>query len=465
MKFAFLLLLISLPTISFRAAANTTVPIIGDLKAHQFTLANGLEVNLIQNPLAPTTSVVHWVKAGSLHERPGITGIAHLFEHMMFRPLKPGEETFSAKLKKLGGTYNANTRFESTVYTSSVPPSEIANLLKTEAERFTRLKVTKELLDMERKAVWSEYATKMDSSPIFDLWYTVYQAGYKNHPYGWMIIGFREDLEKINEKDCNEFFSKFYRPNNVGLVIAGDINLKETEKLVRKYYSQWKRGTEIKKLKAQKFNEGFVSANGKLDAKTNNYLLGFRTPTLDSKNFSTQTIASHILFGSDYSLAKRRLKFSKKLVSDVTDFNFSYDNGMLKVFVTALPGVSENEIINQVLKLSDDFEKLSDSEFSVYVKEAQISLAESLQRNTKLAETAAFFSGKYGNISHLQSFLQSKDVYSYSETSTKKAVNSKALNSKASTKNISKINIRNFLKTYYKKTNLTVASKKASASK
>ena len=96
--------------------------------AAQYELANGLTVVLLPNKLAPLTSVYHWVKAGSLHETPGITGIAHLFEHMMFRPLTPDEPTFFMKVKKLGVAANAFTEFAMTVYTSTVPTKNLHEL-------------------------------------------------------------------------------------------------------------------------------------------------------------------------------------------------------------------------------------------------------------------------------------------------------------------------------------------------
>ncbi|HPI41750.1 MAG TPA: pitrilysin family protein, partial [Pseudobdellovibrionaceae bacterium] len=215
-------------TIHKKPKANAIIKINDHLKTHHYILDNGLEVFLTPNPKAPNVQVAHWVKAGSLHEKKGTTGIAHLFEHMMFRPLKMGAPSFDQQVDKLGAINNANTRFESTYYHTSVPSKNLNELLKIESERFRNLKVSDGLLDLERGAVWSEYSTKFDSNPMLDLWFQIYRKAFPGHPFGWTIIGFREDLEKIKASDCNEFFNTYYRPNNIGLFITGNFDLDKT---------------------------------------------------------------------------------------------------------------------------------------------------------------------------------------------------------------------------------------------
>ena len=196
----------------------------------EYKLPNGLSVFLTVNRFAPNTVISHWVKVGSLHEKNGITGIAHLFEHMMFRPLKPGNPSFFDIAGKLGADFNANTRFESTYYYTAVPNKNLMSLLEAESNRFKNLRVTDDMLDAERKAVWSEYSTKFDANPHIDLWFQIYQKAYVGHPFGWMIIGFREDLDKIKANDCNEFFKNYYTPNNTGLFVTGNF---DSEKILR----------------------------------------------------------------------------------------------------------------------------------------------------------------------------------------------------------------------------------------
>ncbi|NJO12598.1 MAG: insulinase family protein [Gammaproteobacteria bacterium] len=216
----------------------------GGAKVYEYVLPNQLTLIIIEKPDAPLTSIYHWVKAGSLDETPGITGIAHLFEHMMFRPLAPEEPSFDDKVNKFGASINANTRFESTVYTTTIPTRHLATVLQAEAARFKGLKVTDELLNIEREAVRSEYQTGLDTNPILDFWYTTYIKSFPEHPLGWQIVGVREDLDKIKAADCNAFFAKHYRPNNTGLIIGGAVSAPQVLRLVEASYGDWGAGAQ-----------------------------------------------------------------------------------------------------------------------------------------------------------------------------------------------------------------------------
>jgi zinc protease len=410
-----------------------------DIKTEEYQLDNGLTVFLTPNKKAPNVSIIHWVHAGSLHETPGITGIAHLFEHMMFRPLTPKEDDFSTKMKKIGADFNANTRFESTVYTSTVPDKHLGQALKNESDRFKKLAVTKELLDIERKAVWSEYSTKMDANPIFDLWFTLYTAAFPKHPLGWMIIGFREDLEKITAEDCNRFFKTFYRPNNTGLFISGNIDTKATLTEIRKNYGDWQKGEDSKLPAGFVHDNKFVTKEGVLTSKTLSYLLGYRTPLLNKDNYDLQQLVNHIFFKSKSSLAMRRFVHDKKIAADATDWNFTYDNGMLRLYLNMLPGATTEMIVAETTSLVDDFKKLGDEEFAAFAKELQIEAAESLQRNVVSNMELALLWGKSGGPASLHKLVSGKT-------------------------NIARTDVEAFIGEYFKKENLVVVSNKSEKS-
>ncbi|RZA22778.1 MAG: insulinase family protein, partial [Proteobacteria bacterium] len=284
----------------------SAVAIQGDLKSYEYTLPNGLTVVLTPNSKAPTTSIYHWVKVGSLNETPGITGIAHLFEHMMFRPLSKDVPNFDTLVRPLGGDINANTRYGATVYTTTISNGKLGEALKLESDRFQKLVVSDELLKVEREAVRSEYSMGIDSKPMMDLWFTLFQKGFPGHPYGWTIVGDRADLDKINAKDCNTFFQKYYKPNNIGLFIAGDFTLDQAKAWVDQYYGGWQRGETVKTPPPFK-NKGMIRAEGKLSSQAQNILLGYRLEDLTGDNFTLFTLADHILAGSSNSLASKRL--------------------------------------------------------------------------------------------------------------------------------------------------------------
>ncbi len=395
------------PGVSFAAALPKGVKLLKEVRlrenvtATQYELPNGLTVVLVPNKIAPLTSVYHWVKAGSLHETPGVTGIAHLFEHMMFRPLAPSEPTFFMKVKKLGVAANAFTEFAMTVYTSTVPTKNLHALLEIEAARFQKLKVTTALLDLERKAVWSEYSTKMDSSPRMDLWEKIYRVAYPNHPYGWTVIGFREDLEKIKADDCNRFFTRYYRPNNTGLFIAGDIDSARTLAWVVQAYGSWARGADAKLPANYAEKREYAQAEGKVKSPAHQMLMGFRVPDMKVETSAVADVAQHIFFESDYSLARRRLLQRLRFVSVISPFNSSNDSGLMKLYAVPTAGHDSAELRDEVLKLGEDFGKLSAAEFTAYLRQYQVSTAEGVLRNDTLNEEVARSWGRYGDIAEI----------------------------------------------------------------
>jgi len=364
----------------------------------EYQFPNGLTVFLTENPKAPNVIVSHWVKAGSLHEKPGTTGIAHLFEHMMFRPLAPGQPTFFDYATKMGGNLNANTRFESTYYFTAVPTERLNELLQREADRFQKLVVTKELLDVERKAVWSEYSVKFDSNPIIDLWFQIYFKAFQGHPFGWTIIGFREDLEKITAEDCNAFFQKYYKPNNIGLFVTGNFKSANALKEIVKLYGDWKPG-EKSALPAQySAQTKELLTDGKLESKARFFLAGFRVPYMDQDNARVQALTNYILFDENNGLLRKRLVDEKKWAAEVSEFNFDYDNGMQKVGVVALPDAKLKDIKNEVANVAQLLTGLSDKDFETYKMNLYIRMGEGVQKNSELTDLITLTWGKYGNI-------------------------------------------------------------------
>ena len=387
-----------------------SIPLIGELRAYEYRLTNGLNVFITPNPRAPLVSVYHWVKAGSLHEKPGVTGIAHLFEHMMFRPIRKGEVGFFDHLGKLGGTANANTRFMATVYTSSVPVAGLAQLLRLESQRFQELKVDKDLLDVERKAVWSEYSSKFDSNPIIDLWYTIYQRAFPGHPYGWTVIGERGDLEKITAEDCNEYFAKYYRPNNTGLFISGDVNKEQVIEWIENYYGKWEKGVDSSTPPEFKYDGKSIVAEGRLPGEARNLLIGFRFPEYAPDNQQFMNLAIAMLTSSGYSLGQRRLVNDLKLASLASDFNNDYDSGMLKLFLVLLPQSNTQQVIKEILNFPEFISKMDDDAFKAYLNDFIIHTHETSLRNESLNENMALSWGKWGNIDYFSKILN-KDFY------------------------------------------------------
>jgi zinc protease len=206
-----------------------------DIKEHR--LENGLRLLMHQDHSSPIISFQVWYNVGSINERPGITGISHLFEHMMFKGTKNVDpEEHSRIIQRNGGTDNAFTTEDMTAYFENLPSSQLELAVKLEADRMAHLRLTAETLTSERQVVKEERRMRVDNSLYGKLNEGLYSATFLAHPYRWPVIGWMSDIDAITLDDCKSFYSTHYAPNNSTVIILGDIDFDETISLVEKYF-------------------------------------------------------------------------------------------------------------------------------------------------------------------------------------------------------------------------------------
>ena len=228
------------------AAAQTAPPMDLHIPYTQFTLDNGLTVVVHTDRSLPVVAVNLWYHVGSSSERPGRTGFAHLFEHIMFEGsgnVPPGE--FDQLLESVGAAANGSTTTDRTNYVEEVPSSAVELALWLEADRMGRLLETmdQEKLDIQREVVKNERREAYENQPYGLAWETISGALYPpDHPYHWPVIGSMEDLEAATLDDVESFFRTWYAPDNAALVLAGDINERRARVLAERYFGGIPRG-------------------------------------------------------------------------------------------------------------------------------------------------------------------------------------------------------------------------------
>ena len=179
---------------------------------------------------------VHFA-AGSRYERPGITGITHLFEHMMFKGTREvGPEEFSRIIQANGGTLNAFTTTDNTSYFENLPADRLELAVRLEADRLENLRLTRENLETEREVVRSERKLRSVNSPFGLLIEQLFALGYEQHPYRWPVIGWDSDLKTLTLEDCQEYYRTHYAPNNAVVLIVGDVQAEKAFQTVERYY-------------------------------------------------------------------------------------------------------------------------------------------------------------------------------------------------------------------------------------
>ncbi|WP_233285520.1 M16 family metallopeptidase [Bradyrhizobium acaciae] len=231
----------------FAAAFVSTIPLTGaSLRAQttvtserpaSFTLDNGLQVVVIPDHRTPVVTQMIWYKVGSADETPGKSGLAHFLEHLMFKgTAKHPAGEFSQTVLRVGGNENAFTSSDYTGYFQRVPREQLPTMMEFEADRMTGLILKDENVLPERDVVLEEFNMRVANNPDARLTEQIMAALYLNHPYGRPVIGWHQEIEKLDREDALAFYRRFYAPNNAILVIAGDVDAKDIRPLVEKNF-------------------------------------------------------------------------------------------------------------------------------------------------------------------------------------------------------------------------------------
>ena len=200
------------------------------------TLSNGMQVVMLEDHSTPIVHAEIWYHVGSKNEKPGRTGFAHLFEHMMFKGSKNVEpEGHPSWISSIGGQSNAYTTEDATVFWETVPAQYLPLVLWLEADRLATLRIEDDVFKTEREVVKEERRMRIDNQPYGRLNELIYDQAFTVHPYKHPTIGSMKDLEAASINDVRDFFRTYYVPSNATLVLVGDFNTKEAQDLVGKY--------------------------------------------------------------------------------------------------------------------------------------------------------------------------------------------------------------------------------------
>lgn len=204
---------------------------------YSFTLENGLKVILIEKKDLPLVSLYIFYKTGSRNEIPGIRGISHFLEHLMFNEtekLSPRE--FDRILEENGGDSNAYTSQDWTVYYEEFPPDAIEKVIEMEADRMQNLKLSENSIECERNIVMEERRFRTENLPYSIQEEALYSLAYLEHPYRFPVIGYMEDILNIKSEDIKNYYREYYVPNNVLIVVCGDFYKSKVEKMIKEKF-------------------------------------------------------------------------------------------------------------------------------------------------------------------------------------------------------------------------------------
>ncbi len=232
-------------TFLFGAALALTVALAGFSRAEQgaqdnvstFRLDNGMDIVVIEDHRAPVVVHMVWYRAGSADESPGVSGVAHFLEHLLFKAtenMEAGE--LSATVAENGGTDNAFTSRDQTAYFQRVAADRLELMMRMEADRMRNLRLTEEDIATERDVVLEERNMRVENNPGALFSEQRGAAQYLNHPYGRPVIGWKHEVEKLTRADALEFYRRYYAPNNAILIVSGDADPAEVLEMAKRHY-------------------------------------------------------------------------------------------------------------------------------------------------------------------------------------------------------------------------------------
>jgi zinc protease len=340
-----LVLVCSLPVF---AQSQTDRPL--EVPYQQFTLKNGLTVILHRDTSVPVVAINVWYHVGSANERPGRTGFAHLFEHLMFEGSKNVREgEFDTLLEAAGGNNNGSTNNDRTNYVIDVPANALELALFLESDRMGYLldTMTPERVNGQRDVVKNERRQSYENRPYgmasLELDKMLWPQG---HPYSWPTIGHMEDLTAASHEDVVAFFKQYYAPSNASLVIAGDIDVARTRALVEKWFGSLPGGPPIAPIAAPPAILTQVKRQTLKDqVQLPRLYLGWLTPRTYAPGDAALDLVSSVLTGGKNSRLYKRLVYDMQAAQDVSAFQQSGALGSsFLVIATARPGHTIEEI-------------------------------------------------------------------------------------------------------------------------
>jgi zinc protease len=317
------------------------------------TLDNGLRVLLLEDHRSPVVTAQLWYRVGSRNEQPGMSGLSHYLEHMMFKGTpKHGPRVYSRLLEEQGASENAYTSQDATVYFVTVAAEKIDLVLDLEADRMRNLLLEPREVDAERKVIMEERRTRTDDDPVGALAEELNAAAFKAHPYRIPTIGFVTDIPQLTAADLRAWYDAYYQPNNAILVLVGDFAAPDLLARVRARFGGIPRGPDpppVRVVEPEQRGERRVWV--RREAQLPVIFIGYRTPNHRAPDSYALDVLSTVLSGGRASRLYQRLVYEQRLALDAGgDYTrLSVDPDLFTFYATVLPGKTVDEVERALL--------------------------------------------------------------------------------------------------------------------
>lgn len=312
-----------------------------------FTLKNGMKFLVLEDHSIPNANMYIFYRVGSRNEHPGVTGLSHFFEHMMFNGAKKyGPKMFDQTMEYNGGANNAYTTEDVTVYTNWFPASATEVIFDLEADRISSLSIDSGMVESERGVVISERSTGLENSPWRMIWENVFATAFQESAYHWPVIGYEPDIKNWTKKDLEDYFRTYYAPNNAVVVMSGNIKYDQIKALAEKYLEPipaQKPPRPVHLLEPEQTGERRIMAQKQV--ATPYLTIGYRVPEAKHSDYYALDVLSSVLTAGKSSRLYSSLVDKKQLATTVfTNFGEAFDPTLFTVNAVTNRGVKVDDL-------------------------------------------------------------------------------------------------------------------------
>jgi zinc protease len=338
------------------APVRTTTP----SEIRRLTLDNGLTIIAWPDHDIPNVAMYTFVRAGGRNEYPGITGLSHFFEHMMFlgtENLEPGE--FDQQMEAAGGANNAYTTNDVTVYTNWFPRSALETIFELEADRFQNLQTYSDAVQSEREVVYSERRMRVDNNNDWKLMEQVFATAFIAHPYQFPVIGWPSDIEQWSEQDLENYYRTYYAPNNLTMVLVGDVATRDVFRLAKKHFGSipaQEPPPPVRTVEPEQMGTRRIVVEA--PAQTPLLHMAFHAPSAANPRSLQLTLLMNILAGGESSRLHRLLVEEEQLVLSVDYWWGAWLDPGLAYFFLTLPPDGDLEAVER--RMLEELQRVAD---------------------------------------------------------------------------------------------------------
>src|SRR5262245_51417579 len=321
------------------------------LSIDRYRFANGLEVLHCEDRSAPVVAYHTWYHVGSRHEREGKTGLAHLFEHLMFNEtenLKAGE--FDRKLEEAGAESNAATWLDWTHYNIAVPKDQLGLVVDLEAERMARLVLRDPQVTSEKEVVANERRYRVEDDVEGAVSELLWSVAYEEHAYKWPTIGWMKDIEGFTTDDCQAFYRTFYAPNNATIVATGDVSAPTLLAKVQKAYGALPPSElPLEDVRPEPPQTSERRREVQKPTATEKIAIGYHGPAMGDFDHPALSLLAEVMFGGRASRMHQRLVRELEIASDVRIFVGPFrDPGLIEIYASAREKHTAEELLRAI---------------------------------------------------------------------------------------------------------------------